>query len=64
MVGLWPTCSPTDRILLVIEFQRGELNGGNVRVIQRCCRRGVNFASHGEVDVAEGEGLGPSLSGG
>ena len=61
MVGLWPTCSLQDRILLVVEFQRGELNGGDVRVIQRCCRCRVNFASHGEVDVAEGERLGPSL---
>ena len=55
---------PADRILLVVEFQRGELNGGDVRVIQRCCRCGVDFASHGEVDVAEGERLGASLRSG
>ena len=53
-----------DSILLVIEFQRGELNGGDVRVIQRCCRGGVNFAGHGEVDVAEREGLRPGFGGG
>ena len=53
-----------DRILSVIEFQRVELNGGNVRVIQRCYRSGVNFVSNGEVDVAERESLGLSLAGG
>ena len=53
-----------DSILLIRELERGEGDSAQVRlVIQRCVDGVVDLPIHGEVDVAEEEGLTPGVRG-